>query len=83
MTLADPVQHIRGTLADEPIGARLASAAVAHRDAQEVAQIHSSRLRALVVEAIDAGMSQGDVAACVGFSRARVHQILCTELRRS
>lgn len=65
------------------LGDRLRAATVAHRDAQEVATKRAKAWRRLVVEAVDSGMSQGDVAELAGgISRARVHAIVVTECSR-
>lgn len=69
--------EVAATLAD-----RLRAAVVAHNDAQEVAQHCATRFRELVVEAIDTGMRQQDVAALAGISRSRVHAIVAREYAR-
>lgn len=74
-SLQNPVQ------ATETVAARLQAATVAHRDAQEVARKAGKTWRQLVVEAIDAGMRQGDVAQLAGVARARIHAILVSEHR--
>lgn len=66
----------------ETLGARLSAAAVAHRDAQEVAAIRARSFRQLVVEALDAGMRRRDVAELAGVTPARVHAILAREYAR-
>lgn len=68
------------TVADS-IADRLSAAKVAHRDALEVAAKTSALVNALVVEAIDAGMSYGAVAALVGVTKARIHHIVLNESR--
>lgn len=65
------------------LGARLSAAAVAHRDAQEVASKRAKTFRQLVVEALDAGMRQADVAQLAGVSRSRLHAILAREYARA
>lgn len=68
--------------AHETIAARLAAATVAHKDAQEVAKDAAKKWRRLIVEGIDAGMRQADVAELAGVSRARLHAILVAEYSR-
>ena len=63
----------------DAIAERLRQATVAHRDAQEVAQLAVKKWRALVLEAIDTGIAQKDVAKLAGVSRARVHAIVVHE----
>lgn len=64
------------------ITARLEAARVAHRDAQEIAGKRAGEFRAVIVEALDAGMKQKDVAQLAGISRARLHHILVSEYSR-
>lgn len=64
----------------ESVAERLRAATVAHQDAREVAGRTAKAWRRLVVEALDAGMPQGQVAEIAGVSRARVHAILVREI---
>lgn len=64
------------------IAGRLRAATVAHRDAQEIAHRTSKEWRALVAEAIDAGLPQHQVAQLAGVSRSRVHAIVVGEYSR-
>lgn len=75
-TLADPVANA------QDIADRLKAAAVAHRDAQEVADRAARRWRKLIMEALDAGMRQRDVAQLAGVTRARIHAVIVTESRQ-
>lgn len=75
-TLADPI----GTA--QNIADRLKAATVAHRDAQEVADNAAARWRKLIMEALDAGMRQKDVAQLAGVSRSRIHAVIYTESRQ-
>jgi len=75
-TLADPVAN------PQDIADRLQAATVAHRDAQEVADRAAARWRKLIMEALDAGMRQRDVAQLAGVSRARIHAVIYTESRQ-
>lgn len=61
----------------------LRSLVTAHRDAQEVAQRCSARLKEAIVDALDSGWSQRDVAELVGVSRARLHAIVCDVASRA
>jgi hypothetical protein len=67
----------------ETIAIRLDAARVAHQDAQEIAAGAAATFRGLVIEAIEAGMRQADVAAIAHVSRARLHQIMVTEYSRA
>lgn len=78
--MASPVRPLQ---VPERVGERLRAATVAHRDAQEVAEKCAKRWRALIVEAIDAGMTQADVAALAGVSRARIHHVIVSEHSRA
>lgn len=60
----------------DSIGQRLAAAARAHRDAQEIARRCSDRLQALIVEANEAGMGPTQLAGVTGVVRSRIHAIL-------
>jgi hypothetical protein len=68
--------------AAQTIGPRIEATAVAHRDAQEVATKAAKAFRETIVEALDAGMSQRDVATLAGVSRARLHAIVVREYSR-
>jgi hypothetical protein len=73
MSVSDPTEVA------EAVAERLRAATVAHQDAREVSGRAAKRWRALVAEAVDAGIPQGQVAEIAGISRARVHAILLRE----
>lgn len=77
VSLPAPVREVGDSIAE-----RLKAATVAHQDAKEVAERRAAEWRALVVEAIDAGMAQKTVAKLAGVSPPRVHAVVVHESSR-
>lgn len=60
----------------QPMPKRLREAAARVRELSAPVDDARRDLNQLVVEAIDEGMSQREVAACIGVAKARIHAIL-------